>query len=246
MSALLYSGGLDAYCIRQLMDPETLVFCDPGTSEASQELLLVDDTVDEFEYVNLSFLQKFERDDKVIPLRNTFFAMAGALFDDEVLFGATRGDGVDTNDTTRAWASATEAALNSYANPEREYEVRLPYKQYTKAELVKEVISETDTTYFDILEESKSCHYGTVECGCGECFGCLRRYVALAANNMAIDVLLDYFDEDPVESVFKERKEEVATNFYRRGFEYEDYLVALENTPHAEPVSAPEEVWDDE
>lgn len=222
MTALLYSGGLDSYCVNKLYQPDTLVVVDPGTKEAAKERQLINRTVDDCKYVDMSFLAQFEQDDKVIPFRNSFFVLAAAQFDNNVFLGATRGDGI-TPDTTREWAAATETLLNFFGEPEERYTVSLPVRHMSKAELVAEC-DRQGVTYEQILEETKTCHYGSVEQGCGDCFDCLVRFVAFAGHEfVSLSTLSEYFDGDPWERVV-DSPQRVVDDFARRGPIFESLL----------------------
>lgn len=225
--ALLYSGGLDCYCLNKLERPDTLVVVDPGTEEAAQERSLIQATVDEYERVNMPFLAEFEEEDKVIPFRNTFFALAGAQYENTVLLGATLGDGI-TPDTTYQWASAVEATLNVFGGPFDSYSVSLPGRELSKGQLVKSVMDMRNIHYEQILTETRSCHYGDNSKGCGECFDCLARFVSFGwIDDVDIEVLFRYFDSDPI-LLFEANRQKVVDNFARRYDIYEHFLDTMD------------------
>lgn len=231
---LLYSGGLDAFAINQLYDPDTLVFVHPGTEEADKEMEMLLDQGISIEIVNMQFLSEREEEDKVIPYRNTFFALAGGLYGDEVMLGATHGDGIDTADTTTAWASTVEAVLRqhteSWQSQEMSPSVKLPVKSYTKSELVEKLISEEELTLEEIHEQTKSCHYGTIEKGCGECFGCVRRFVAFGANAhlnaLYAEDVNDFFQADIVDYC-RRNIDELQDKMSGRGTEYQSFCTYM-------------------
>lgn len=233
MTALLYSGGLDSYCVRELFHSpsrDTLVVVDPGTEEAALERQLIDETVDDYEYIDMSFLAQFERDDMVIPFRNTFFAFAAAQFDEKVTLASVRGDGPEP-DVTRAWASSTEAALNLFSGPDTQYMVDLPARHLSKAELVR-LCDERGVEYETILEETKTCHYGSVEQGCGECMGCLVRFVAFACHDFVqLSTLSEFFQEDPWEVVL-DNPQRAVDEFVARGAMFEEFITTHARLPY--------------
>ena len=68
---LLYSGGLDSYLISHIWNPDVRLYIDiKGTYNEVEKAHLSSNVI--IETLDLS---KFEREDKIIPLRNLFFTM---------------------------------------------------------------------------------------------------------------------------------------------------------------------------
>ena len=65
---LLYSGGMDSWLIDKLWKPDIRLYVDMNTRYSKEEMKrLPDDTI--IERLDLS---KWEREDKIIPLRNMY------------------------------------------------------------------------------------------------------------------------------------------------------------------------------
>lgn len=223
----MYSGGLDCYCLNKLERPSTLVVVDPGTEEAEQERELIDATIDEYQRVDMPFLAEFQDDDMVIPFRNSFFALAGAQYENTIMLGATLGDGI-TPDTTYQWASAVESVLNVFGEPFDAYDVVIPGRKWSKGQLVERVMVSRDIHYEQILTETRSCHYGDNAMGCGECFDCLTRFVSFGwIDDVDLGTLYQYFDGDPV-SVYDNDKQKVVDDFARRYDVYNHFRTTME------------------
>lgn len=237
----MYSGGLDAYAVDKLCEPDKKVFVQMGTDESKEESALLAVNGDDVEVVQAEFISQFERDNKVIPYRNTLLTLIGAQYGTEVMLGATQGDGKDTADTTTPWAGTVTAMLQQHVGPHRAQEtapkVSLPVKSYTKAELVDRLVYEKDIPMGDILTETKSCHYGGTDQGCGECFGCVRRFVAFAKNSrnlhshrgdrLHLDEITTFFQSDIVEYI-AENERGIKKKFEGRSTELAEYKEVLE------------------
>ena len=87
---LLYSGGMDSWLISHLWKPDVKLYIDTGSSYAAEERrrLPPDITIEHLD------LNRFERADKIIPLRNLFFVMLASYYGDKICLGATYGDRV--------------------------------------------------------------------------------------------------------------------------------------------------------
>lgn len=233
-SVVLYSGGLDAFGIDQLFEPDERVFVDVGTEEAEKERSLLMVNGDRHHSVNMEWLSAFEGDDKIIPFRNTFFVLAGACYGDDVLLGATAGDGVDTADTTEEWAQSVQAVLRQYHDGPEETapSVELPLSEYTKADIVSRLVKAKGLSLRTIHERTKSCHYGSRTAGCGECVGCVRRFVAFAceidlSDDLSLDDVEAWFQSDIVEFML-ENEEFLFGEFAERGREFSQFKFVLD------------------
>ena len=87
---LLYSGGMDSWLIDKLWKPDIRLYVDMNTRYSKEEMKrLPDDTI--IERLDLS---KWEREDKIIPLRNMYLIGIATNYGDEICLGATAGDRV--------------------------------------------------------------------------------------------------------------------------------------------------------
>lgn len=194
---LLYSGGLDSYCLSKLYDYDILLFVNLGTADNQKELELVKNN-SKVKIVHLP-LSDWELDNKIIPFRNNFLVLLAAQFGNEITIGATAGD--TTKDKDYVFKSQMEGILNYFAIDKHKvnvqeypYIVHMPFKDISKTEIVRRYYEEWNA-YIDLFTESRSC-YDSGDKECGKCRSCLRKYVSIktAIPDIAIS---NYFENDP-------------------------------------------------
>ena len=136
---LLYSGGMDSWLIDKLWKPDIRLYIDMNTRYSKEEMKrLPDDIV--IEKLDLS---KWEREDKIIPLRNMYLIGIATNYGDEICLGATAGDRV--LDKSPVFAELYEELLGylyqkQHWTEKRTIRINLDYKAYTKTELLKQYI----------------------------------------------------------------------------------------------------------
>ena len=136
---LLYSGGMDSWLIDKLWKPDIRLYIDMNTRYSKEEMKrLPDDTI--IEKLDLS---KWEREDKIIPLRNMYLIGIATNYGDEICLGATAGDRV--LDKSPVFAELYEELLGylyqkQHWTEKRTIRINLDYKAYTKTELLKQYI----------------------------------------------------------------------------------------------------------
>ena len=125
---LLYSGGMDSWLISHLWKPDVKLYIDTGSSYAAEERrrLPPDITIEHLD------LNRFERADKIIPLRNLFFVMLASYYGDKICLGATYGDRV--LDKSVIFAQKASGLLSYLYQPQhwtegRRISVGVPFKQ---------------------------------------------------------------------------------------------------------------------
>ena len=111
MKVLLYSGGMDSWLISQLWNPDIKLYIDTGTAYAEEEKRRLPSDV----IVEHLDLHRFERGDKIIPLRNLYFVMLASNYGDEIMLGATYGDRV--LDKSPGFAKKASDMLTTYPGP---------------------------------------------------------------------------------------------------------------------------------
>ena len=86
---LLYSGGMDSWLIRKIWKPDICLYVDMNTQYSKEEIKrLPPDVV--IEHLDLS---RWEREDKIIPLRNLYLIGLATNYGNEICIGATAGPG---------------------------------------------------------------------------------------------------------------------------------------------------------
>ena len=235
---LCYSGGLDSYCLRLLDEYDTFVFFDLGTKEAEYEKFIVQDHVPEekLEVVGLTDLAGFEMDNKTIPLRNIIMAFLASNYGNVIHLGGTFGDRFNVRDGDEIAADMASALLNHFngygygvdtmPQDHSRYRVEFPVCHLTKGEILQKTVDETFASVSMVLEESKSCHHGDEEMGCGECEDCLRTATAVAYVLQEHERVHSLLESEFRVNPFTEAPAEVENRMGRRKGEFEQYLEA--------------------
>jgi len=220
---LLYSGGMDSWLINKLWNPEIKLYIDSGSSYAKEEIKRLPKNV---EVVKLD-LSPWEREDKIIPLRNLYFISVAANYGDEICLGATAGDRV----LDKSYGFASKAGdLLTYLYQEqhwtekREITVNLDYKQYSKTDLVflyKAAGGDLEQAW----DESFSCYHPTQEGKeCWECKPCYRKFIAFWRNGYLppMSVINKWY------TFVRKNHQELQKELLGRGNELEEFIVTLE------------------
>ena len=177
---LLYSGGLDSYLINKLWNPDIKLYIDiKGGYNEQEKIKLPSDVI--IEQLDLS---KFEREDKIIPLRNLYFCMIASYYGNEICLGATAGDRV--LDKSFEFASKTSELLSYLYSPQwwipegKKIKINLQYKDMTKSELLYLYLNK-GYNLKQAYDESFSCYFPK-EHGieCWSCKPCFRKWIAFA------------------------------------------------------------------
>lgn len=218
---LLYSGGMDSVMLKHLLKPDTCIYFNTLGRYSEKEIKnLTSDVL----VINLSIGQ-WEREDLILPSRNAYFALAAANYGDDIFLGATYGDrSYDKNET---FCKKTSNLLSymyqkQHWTEERKITVSAPYKDYTKAEILKEYLN-TNGDYNSVLN-SISCYHPTKK-HCGECKPCARKWVAFKVNGFNIKEL---FEKDPASYFTESMVELMKWKKYRGEKEDNEILKALE------------------
>lgn len=170
---LLYSGGMDSYMISKLWKPDVRLFIDYGTEQTAEERKRLPNDVIVKE-INLS---QYTEDDglNTIPLRNLLFANIAINYGDVIAIGGVRDD--LHYDKSKRFARKATRLFNSVLSKERskrKVKIVVPYKDYTKQELVRLFVAKGGD--IDKLKtESWSCHFPKNNQECGECVPCVKK-----------------------------------------------------------------------
>lgn len=188
---LLYSGGMDSFIISHLWKPDVKLYIDYGTEQTKEERkrLPADVIVKE-----IDLAEYIEKDGlNTIPLRNLLFATIAINYGDEVAIGGVKGD--LHYDKTKEFCYAATELFNSVLTKERSHRqvnVVVPYKDYTKEELIYLYIQNGGD--IELLKNNTwSCYRPIKGKACGECSPCRRRNAAI---------------QDAINKINKERENE--------------------------------------
>ena len=223
---LLYSGGMDSWLINKLWKPDVLLYVNLHGRYNKQEIAHLPEgtIIEDFD------LSKWEREDKILPLRNLYLCMLASNYGDVICLGSTNGDRV--LDKSLSFADKSSDILTFLYSPQwwipegRQVEVVLPYKNKTKTEILQEYLNnggDLETAW----KESFSC-YEPDEAGnvCYKCKPCFRKcsaFFSVGFRNFpkeAKQILFDYIGKEIMPDILNgtygrgEKEEEVIKEFY--------------------------------
>lgn len=185
---LLYSGGMDSYLIDKLWKPDRRIYVDMHTRYSQQEIDCIKKRRNDVEFIDFP-LGQWEREDKIIPLRNLYLPMVICNItgdeDVDICLGATNSDRV--LDKSQEYVEKATDLLNYLYQPQwwipngKKVRVNIDFKKYTKEDLLKMYIEQggdLDKAY----NESFSCYEPDEEGNvCHRCKPCFRKFVAFAS-----------------------------------------------------------------
>lgn len=189
-SVILYSGGMDSFCLSHLYPEADLLFIRTGTKDNKfEEPLLPAKTL----ITELPLVQ-WELNNKIIPFRNAFFVLIAAQRYSKIYLGATIGD--TTKDKDYVFKAQMEGMLNYFGmdyakngHSERPFEVLMPFKGMTKSRILEQYIR-NGGNMTTLQTSSRSCYEGVNQKECGRCRSCLRKWIAFHNNSM--DLFLEF------------------------------------------------------
>ena len=252
MRILLYSGGMDSYLIKQLWKPKYSFYVNLASNYSQKEMEHLRQNREDIRLVRGIELSRFEREDFIIPYRNVYLIL-GVLNEYERLhpiekmetdheivelcMGATAGDRV--LDKSPEFAERLSGLLTYLSTPQhwtggksREIRVVLPFKNYTKRDLLREYIESSGMSKTEALEQawykSFSC-YTPNKWGqpCGKCKPCFRKTIAFTLegykNTSAILDARDYIMETGI-------WDQIQQGTYGRAEEEKDIIQFMEET----------------
>lgn len=185
---LLYSGGMDSYLIDKLWKPDRRIYVDMHTRYSQQEIDCIKKRRNDVEFIDFP-LGQWEREDKIIPLRNLYLPMVICNItgdeDVDICLGATNSDRV--LDKSEEYVEKATDLLSYLYQPQwwipegKKVRVNIDFKKYTKEDLLKmymEQGGDLDKAY----NESFSCYEPDEEGNvCHKCKPCFRKFVAFAS-----------------------------------------------------------------
>ena len=227
---LLYSGGLDSWLISRLWNPDIKLYVDMQSKYSEKEIDNLKNNKEDFELIKFP-LGQWERDDAIIPLRNLYLIMVACNHtnseDIEICIGATHGD--RSLDQSLKFAKDAENLMNYLYAPQhwipngKKVNVVMPYKDYTKTELLKEFI-EKGGDIDEAFKQSFSCYTPINGEPCWECKPCWRKVISFMLNGYKFDKEVKNKVRRIIE---KEIEPEIIAGNYGRGKEDQEILDAL-------------------
>jgi 7-cyano-7-deazaguanine synthase in queuosine biosynthesis len=196
-TVMLFSGGLDSYLAYRIYKPDVLLYCACNHKYQARELKAIRDLKLK-DQVTVDFsldLEKWERTDAIIPLRNLLFAAVASRYGDLIWLGAL-SDEINWDKSKQFMAIASITMSHCY-NPSywcdgRTIDIESPVKKFTKAQLIALALE------LGIKPEEWA---KTVSCYskagfCGECSSCFKRWVAHTLNGITEKYKVDPWKTD--------------------------------------------------
>ena len=173
---LLYSGGMDSYIIRKLLNPDICLYIDFGIEQNKYEMKLLPEDV---KVVSLPLSQFMSTDgNNTIILRNLIFAAIAVNYGDHILIGGVADD--IHYDSAKEFLKDETQLFNSFLVNEgmNEVFIEAPFKDYTKEELLEKYV-DSGFDIEDLYKFSWSCYSPHNGKECGKCPACRRKFQAL-------------------------------------------------------------------
>lgn len=183
---LLYSGGMDSWLIDKIWKPDIKLYIDINGRYSQEEIKRLPEDV----IIEKLDLGKFEREDKIIPMRNLFFITLASLYGDEICLGATAGDRV--LDKSIDFGKKAEELLTYLWQPQhwtsgKKIKINLDFKDYSKVDLL-EIYKKQGGDLEKAFKETFSCYYPRITGEeCWACKPCFRKVVAFTIAGLKLD-----------------------------------------------------------
>jgi 7-cyano-7-deazaguanine synthase in queuosine biosynthesis len=194
---VLYSGGLDSFCMAHAVKPDLLLYFDIGLPEQQEEMKAISKmsnlgTLSAPVFFDSRFrLAGTKLENEVLPFRNLYFIIAAFCFGSKIYLGKTassRNLDKDPVFAAKALDVCKYISQNPAKNPKgllvEDMEIILPFDLKTKSTFLGEFIDAGGN--LDHLLMTRSCYkpYGQE---CGVCQSCIRKSIALVNNGIAIE-----------------------------------------------------------
>ena len=227
---LLYSGGMDSWLIDKLWKPDIKLFINLHSKYSDVELARLSKSDSNFEVVDFP-LGRWERNDAIIPLRNLYLVMVACNFTNsdsvDICLGATHGD--RSLDQSLNFASSASDLLSYLYSPQhwipegKTVNVVMPYKEYTKTELLSEYLSNGgDIDY--AFESSFSCYNPVDNEPCWNCKPCQRKFISFLLNGYSFSETIKNRMLPQIESLV----DQINNGDYNRGKENKEILQTVD------------------
>lgn len=191
---LLYSGGMDSWLIDHIVKPDVLLFIRIHTPNneleykkllellergkiKAKKLKVVDFNLSEYERPSQNYF---------LPLRNLHFVTLAAHYGDEIYLGATGSSTHYDKNTIFADKAADVISYLLSESNEGPVKIKLPFKDTTKTELLKQFIEEGGSIE-DAYNSTVSCYTPINGKPCMSCTSCMSKFAAFYNNGYIFD-----------------------------------------------------------
>lgn len=186
-TVLLFSGGMDCLCVNQIFKPDIILFIKYGGKYCKSEFeslkkLIKIKAIDKnkVRVVDIgNWLGKMEREDAIIPNRNTYFITLASEYGEVIYLASIYGD--RSCDKDKIFFKKISNLLSHTLQPQhwtegRKILVKSPVKNLTKTQLIKKFLEHGGDPNW--LLTSYSCYSGKDKI-CLKCKPCIRKVIAL-------------------------------------------------------------------
>ena len=201
---VLYSGGLDSFCMAHHVKPDLLLYFDTGLSEQIMERRRIVNLIDAHGlpapilFDDRFNLARYKLPNETMPFRNLFFIAAAFTYGDKIYLGKTASSRhLDKNATFANKALNVLKYVSQIPNDNppgliaNDMEIVLPFDNKTKSKFLSEYLCSDGS--IEHLMMTRSC-YRAEGLECGRCISCVRKAIAFINNGLPID----FFNQDPV------------------------------------------------
>jgi len=234
---VLYSGGLDSFCLAHLVKPDLLVYFHTGLPEQDLELMSIRRLgkvggLPAMLQVDRRFnLAPYKLSNDTMPFRNLYFLAAGFTYGDALYLGSAASDiRLDHGDrfTNKVLDLLAYLSQNPQDNPPgllaENMQILTPFEKKTKSQFLREFLR-SDGNADHLMLASRSCYRPTLK-ECGECTACVRKAIAFVNNSLPLTM----FENDPTihfEEELKARSERITAQRANLVFEVRDAIWAI-------------------
>lgn len=186
MKVLLYSGGTDSWLIKELWNPDILLYVDMKTQYSKQEIKRIKKRKEEVKIVSLPLGKWEDKKTAFIPMRNMYLLMVASNYGDEICLGATKEDAGGSSDKDIAFLDEANSMLNRLWKPQSLYDgkevwIQSYFIDFTKEELLHKYL-EKGGNINRFKNETFSCYTPKHRKECMGCKACFRKFIVAYGN----------------------------------------------------------------
>ena len=204
---LLYSGGTDSWLIKELWNPDILLYVDLDSRYSESEIRhIIKETDTSVTYTQLPLGQFEDLETAFIPQRNLYLLMMACHYGEHICLGATKEDIGGSSDKDEEFLSEAEHLLQRLWKPQSLYagkqiKVEKEFINYTKNDMIKMYLDRGgDINRF--RRETFSCYTPIEKEECLNCKACFRKFVVCYGNGAT-------YSKEELEKVYRFAEENV-------------------------------------
>lgn len=185
---VLYSGGLDSFCLAHHVKPDVLVYFDIGLPEQQKEMESIDrlrkagGLPAPIVFDKRFHLAPYKLPNEVMPFRNLYFLAGGFSYGDVLYLGKTASSrNLDKNYpfTRKALSVLQHVSHRPEGNTPgllaENMDIRLPFDGRTKSQFLRDYLANGGK--LELVLMTRSCYLPDGD-ECGACVSCVRKAIA--------------------------------------------------------------------